>query len=64
MYKLVRIAAAGLAVVLVNLLSGQITETPATVAPGRFLIEMDALSLKINRDGGDRFTAWGSPQHF
>lgn len=59
MYKLVRIAAAGLAVVIVNLLPGQITETPATVAPGRFLIEMDALSLKINRDGGDRFTAWG-----
>lgn len=38
---------------------GQITETPTPVAPGRFLLEMDTLSLTLNRDGRDKYTAVG-----
>ena len=34
----------------------QYTEIPATVAPGTFLLETDAISLVIDRDGGDRYT--------
>lgn len=41
-------------------LAAQYTEIPATVAPGRFLLEMDALSLVIDRDGLDKFTAVGA----
>jgi hypothetical protein len=40
--------------------AAQFTEVPATVAPGRFLLEMDALSLVIDRDGPDKFTAVGA----
>lgn len=38
---------------------GQITESPFTVKPGRFLVEMDALSVSWDRDaaGGGRTTA-------
>ena len=42
----------------------QTTEVPHTVAPGRFLIEMDALSLTIDREGGDRFTAVAAASTF
>lgn len=38
---------------------GQITESPETVAPGRFLVEMDALSLTVNKDGGGKYTGVG-----
>ena len=37
----------------------QLTETTTTVAPGRFLIEMDALSLTLNKVGKDKFEALG-----
>ena len=37
-------------------LRAQITESPDTVAPGHFLIEMDALSLTFNKDGGSKDT--------
>lgn len=40
--------------------SAQYTEIPATVAPGRFLLEMDALSIVFDRDGLDKFTAVGA----
>lgn len=38
--------------------SGQITESPYTVKPGSFLVEMDALSVSWDRDqpGGERTT--------
>ncbi len=42
----------------------QITEHPATVAPGRFLIEMDALSLTLDREGGGKYTAVGAGSVF
>lgn len=38
----------------------QYTEIPSTVAPGKFLLEMDALSLVIDREGLDKFTAVGA----
>lgn len=31
-------------------LGAQVTETPQTIQPGRFLVEMDAISLEIDRD--------------
>ncbi len=37
----------------------QITETPVTVAPGRFLLRMDALSLTLDHDAGTRYAANG-----
>jgi hypothetical protein len=40
------------------------TEVPHTVAPGRFLIEMDALSLTFDREGGDRLTAVAAASTF
>ena len=40
-------------------LHAQITERPTTVAPGRFLLEMDTLSLTIDRESGQKYTAVG-----
>ena len=40
--------------------AAQYTEVPATVAPGKFLLEADALSLIIDREGLDKFTAVGA----
>src|SRR6185436_13847546 len=31
-------------------LTAQVTETPDTIAPGKFLVEMDAITLGFNRD--------------
>lgn len=42
----------------------QYTEYPHTVAPGRFLLEMDALSLVIDREEGNKFTALGAASTF
>jgi hypothetical protein len=44
---------------LVATLQGQITESPATVKPGRFLVEVDALSLTLDREPGFKYTAFG-----
>ncbi|HYP17970.1 MAG TPA: transporter [Opitutus sp.] len=46
---------------LAPLLSGQVTESPETVKPGKFLLEMDGLSLTFDRDrsAGERFEAIG-----
>jgi hypothetical protein len=58
-------AAVGIAgLVLGASLCGQVTETPDTVQPGRFLLEMDALSLRIDRDAGDKYTAFGAASTF
>ena len=38
----------------------QYTEVPATVAPGRFLFEVDALSLVVDHEGSDKFTGVGA----
>ena len=45
-------------------LHGQITEWTTTVAPGRFLVEMDALSLKLNHDGDNKYTAFAVASTF
>jgi len=37
--------------------TAQYTEVPATVQPGRFLLEADALSLVLDREGTERYTA-------
>lgn len=42
----------------------QITESPATVAPGRFLLEMDALSLTVDRDGAGKYTGLAAATTF
>lgn len=44
--------------------SAQITEWPATVAPGRFLLEMDAISLTLDREAGYKYTAVGVASTF
>ncbi|MBL9216386.1 MAG: transporter [Opitutaceae bacterium] len=43
---------------------GQATEWPHTVAPGRFLIEMDALSAAVDREAAERYTAFGAATTF
>lgn len=40
-------------------LAAQITEVPATVPPGRFLLEADVASLQIDRDADEKFSAFG-----
>lgn len=45
-------------------LHAQITEWPTTVEPGRFLLEMDAISLTLDKDGGDKYTAFGAASTF
>lgn len=38
-------------------LPAQMTEVPATVAPGSFLLETDALSLVVDREGREKYSA-------
>lgn len=42
----------------------QITESPATVAPGRFLLRMDSLALTVNHDTGTKYVANGVASTF
>lgn len=42
----------------------QITEWPTTVAPGRFLVRMDALSLTLNHDAGSSYSGFGTASTF
>lgn len=42
----------------------QITEHPSTVAPGSFLLEMDALSLTLDREGGGKYTGFAAGSVF
>jgi hypothetical protein len=53
----------GLAVLWVGLapLGAQVTDTPQTIAPGKFFLRMDALTLGVNRDtdGPNKYTALG-----
>lgn len=57
---------AGLALMAAVGTRGQITESPLTVEPGRFLLEMDAISLSIDRDqpGDGKYTALGLASTF
>lgn len=55
-----RYVALGLLLVSLALrLSAQITEVPATVAPGRFWVEADLLSVQIDRQDQDKYSAMG-----
>src|SRR5437763_1701868 len=42
-------------------LAAQVTETPQTIAPGKFFVRMDAVSVGVNRDnsGPNTYTALG-----
>jgi hypothetical protein len=53
-----------LALMLAAVVRGQITETPVTVAPGRFLLEMDVLSLTLDREADTKYTAFGAATTF
>lgn len=64
MYVILRSLLAGMAVVVAGSLNGQITEVPETVAPGRFLVEMDALSLTFDKEGGGKYSAVGAGSVF
>jgi hypothetical protein len=44
--------------------SAQVTEWTTTVAPGRFLLEMDALSLTFDKEPGYKYTALGAASTF
>ncbi len=45
-------------------LPAQITEWTTTVKPGRFLLEVDAISLSIDREPGLKYTAFGAASTF
>lgn len=45
-------------------LPAQITEWTTTVQPGHFLLEVDALSLTIDREPGLKYTAFGAASTF
>ncbi|MES1167704.1 MAG: transporter [Oleiharenicola lentus] len=65
MYSFLRkVLAGGVLLGAAAVLRGQITEWPATVAPGHFLLEMDALSLSIDHEDGARYTAVGAASTF
>ena len=42
----------------------QITETPVTVQPGHFLLEMDAISVTVDHEPGQKYTAFGVANTF
>ena len=50
-----------LLLVIASRLAGQVTETPDTIAPGKFFVRMDAVSFGINHadTGPEKFTALG-----
>lgn len=64
MYKILRIFLPVTGIFAVAGLRAQITEWPTTVEPGRFLLEMDAISLTLDREGGDKYTAFGAASTF
>lgn len=62
MYKFLPIA--GLLLGLAGSLRGQLTEWPVTVEPGHFLLEVDALTLTLDREPGQKYTAFGAGSVF
>jgi len=56
----------GLTLLLFAALTGeaQITEVPQTVKPGRFLLEMDALSVSLEEDADRNFTGFAAATTF
>lgn len=64
MYGFLQRGVFGLALWAAAGVRGQVTETPQTVQPGRFLLEVDALSLTIDREPGLKYTAFGAASTF
>lgn len=64
MARIIRLGLSLAALSAAGWLRGQITEVPATVAPGRFLLEMDALSFSVDRAAGAKYTAWAAASTF
>lgn len=64
MYKFLQPAVVLALVLAAGRAGGQITEVPETVQPGRFLLEVDALSLTIDREPGLKYTAFGAASTF
>ena len=64
MYRSLRPLVLAVALVAAAGIRAQITEHPATVAPGSFLLEMDALSLTLDKEGGGKYTAVGAGSVF
>jgi hypothetical protein len=55
----------GLALLLAAVSSeAQITEWPTTVKPGRFLLEMDAISLTLDKEPGYKYSIFGAASTF
>ena len=55
----------GLVLLLVAASSpAQITEWPTTVKPGRFLLEMDAISLTLDKEPGYKYSIFGAASTF
>lgn len=64
MYRSLRPLVLAVALVAAAGIRAQITEHPATVAPGSFLLETDALSLTLDKEGGGKYTAVGAGSVF
>ncbi|HEX7631939.1 MAG TPA: transporter [Lacunisphaera sp.] len=64
MYRLLQRGALLMSLVAAAAAHGQITETPVTVQPGHFLLEMDALSFSVDRQPGLKYTAFGAATTF
>lgn len=64
MYRSLRPLVLAVALVAAAGIRAQITEHPATVALGSFLLEMDALSLTLDKEGGGKYTAVGAGSVF
>jgi len=60
MYRILRrLALLALAAGAAGALRAQYTDVPETVAPGRFLIEVDAIDISVDRDADFDYTAIG-----
>jgi hypothetical protein len=61
MYRFLQAATLALLAVAAR---AQVTETPDTVAPGHFLLEMDAISVTVDHEPGQKYTAFGAATTF
>lgn len=62
--SLLRTVALTTGLLLASPATAQITEWTTTVAPGRFLLEMDAISLTLDKDGSGKYTGFGAASTF
>jgi hypothetical protein len=62
MYQFLRTT--GLLLLLAVMARAQITETPVTVQPGRFLLKMNAIAVTVDRQSGRNYTGFGAATTF